>query len=414
MTQPEIFAGLDIGSQAIKLVVTQFSDTSQPEVIAAVEDRSEGVSRMNITNIEDAVSSISNVLEQAERMTGLPITRAVVGISGTHIKTTDSSGVVAVSRADREITPEDVERSIESAQTMAPAQQNHEVIHVIPKYFVVDSQSNIKDPVGMTGTRLEAKTQIIMGLSANIKNLTKCVYRTGVDISDLVFNILACAESTLTKRQKELGVALVNLGSSTTSLVVFEEGDVLHTAILPVGANHVTADVAIGLRIAVDAAETIKLEVGQASAENINKREEIDLSRYVPSEKPRTMFPLKDISDIIQARQEEIFSLVNKELKKINRAGLLPAGVILTGGGAKLNGIIDLAKDVFKLPVFLGLPQGTESSPIDKANDPIFTTALGLALWQPNKKSTTDGYFANSSVKGAIGTIQNWFKHLLP
>ncbi|MBU1130647.1 cell division protein FtsA [Patescibacteria group bacterium] len=415
MAQPNIITGLDIGSSIIRLVALRRKDDGSLEIIGASEKISEGVAKGMITNIEDAVSSISEVLEQAERMTGLPIETAVVGISGTYITTLESTGVIAVAKADKEIMEEDVERAIEAAQAVATP-PNYEILHVIPKDFTVDNQTGIKDPVGMTGVRLEVQTQIIMALSSQIKNLTKCIYRTGVDIADLVFGILACAESTLTKKQKELGVALVNLGSHTTSLVVFEEGDVLHSAVLPIGSNHITSDIAIGLRTSVETAEAIKTEVAQAKAGKVNKRNEIDLAKYSTTEKERTMVSEKHIAEITQARCEEIFGLIDKELKKINRSGLLPGGVILTGGGAKLPDLIELAKEKFKLPVFLGLPLGVEDSAIDKVNDPSYTTAVGLALWgsQSETKSARINLPSFSSVDQVMNKMKDWFKSLLP
>jgi cell division protein FtsA len=415
MPQSSIITGLDIGSSNIRLVALTRGHEGNFQIIGAAEKSSEGVAKGMVSNIEEAVSSISEVLEQAERMINLPINTTVVGISGTHIKTLESTGVVAVAKANKEIMEEDVERAIEAAQAVATP-PNYEILHVIPKDFSVDNQTGIKDPVGMTGVRLEVQTQIIMGLSSQIKNLTKCVYRTGVDVADLVFGILASAESTLTKKQKELGVALVNIGSQTTCVAVFEEGDVLHTAVLPIGSNHITTDIAIGLRIAMETAEALKIEVARANSQEVNKRNEIDLAKYSSTEKERTMVSERHIAEITQARLEEIFSLVDKELKRVNRSGMLPAGVIITGGGAKLPGLIELAKDKFKLPVFLGLPLGTEENPIDKVNDPTYTTALGLALWGSQSESKVGRIHlpSFSSIDQVVGKMKEWFKSLLP
>ncbi|OGY89450.1 MAG: cell division protein FtsA [Candidatus Komeilibacteria bacterium RIFCSPLOWO2_01_FULL_45_10] len=415
MAQPDIITGLDIGSSNIRAVILEReSGGGGFSVVGAAERYAEGVAKGMVTNIEDLVSSLAEVLEQAERMTGFGIERAVVGISGTHIKTLESSGVVAVSKADKEITEEDVARAIEAAQAVAtPA--NYEILHVIPKDFAIDNQTGIKDPVGMTGVRLEVSAQIVMGLSAQIKNLTKCVYRAGVDIDDLVFGMLACAESTLTKKQKELGVALVNVGAQTTSLIVYEEGDVLHTAVIPVGANHITADLAIGLRTSFETAEAIKLEAASADLKKVSKRDEIDLSKFSSTEKEKTLVSLKHIAEITQARAEEILNLIDKELKKIDRSGMLPAGVILTGGGSKLNGFLDLAKEKLKLPVFLGLPLGLDNCPIDKVRDPAFAPALGLALWGiQNAGGHQRRRLEFSSVDEVIDKMKGWFKSLLP
>ncbi|MBU1036923.1 cell division protein FtsA [Patescibacteria group bacterium] len=414
MSQQEVITGLDIGSSLIRAVaLRKFTDTNL-QVIGAAENVSGGISKGMVTNIEDAVTSISEVLEQLERMTNMPVGTAVVGMSGTHIKTLESTGVIAVAKADKEITEEDVERAIEAAQTVATP-PNYEILHVIPRIFTIDNQSGIKDPVGMSGVRLEVATQIIIGLSSQIKNLTKCIYRTGVDITDLVFGILACAEGTLNKKQKELGVVLVNIGSQTTNLIVYEEGDVIHTAVLPVGSSHITSDIAIGLRTSIEVAELVKLEVAKANSNKVGKRDEIDLSKFSSTEKERTMVSEKHIAEITEARCEEIFSLVDKELKKIDRSGLLPAGVVLTGAAARLNGIIELAKEKLKLPVFVGLPQGIEHSGIDKINDPAYTTAIGLALWGSSNAVQRGFHMPNiSAVDQVVNKMKGWFKSLLP
>src|SRR3989338_6563300 len=258
----EIYTGLDVGSHAVRVAVGKLVPSAdgreQMHIIGAVEVSSSGVNKGTITNLEDAVSSISRSLEQAERITGVPISSAWVGISGGHILSQESRGVIGVGKSDGEIREEDVERAIEAARTVATP-TNYEIIHVIPKSFVVDGQRGIKDPVGMNGIRLEVDALIIQGLGSQIKNMTKAVYRTGLDIEDLVFSILATAESVISERQKELGVCVVNIGASTTSLVVFEEGDILHTAVLPIGSDHITSDIAIGLRTSIDVRSPIAI-----------------------------------------------------------------------------------------------------------------------------------------------------------
>ncbi|HOZ36563.1 MAG TPA: cell division protein FtsA, partial [bacterium] len=256
--------GLDIGTSYVRVVTGQFNPQDDNfYIIGCGEAPSSGISKGMIVSIEDAVSAITNCLEQSERMIGSPIERVFVGISGAQIITQESKGVVTVSRANGEIREDDVERALQAAQAVATP-PNYEILHVIPKSFTIDNQAGIKDPLGMTGIRLEVSTQIILGLSSQIKNLTKAVYRTGVEIDDLVLSVLANAEGVLTKRQKELGVALINIGEASTSVAVFEEGDLLNTFVVPLGSNHLTADIAIGLRTSLDVAESIKLEYGQA------------------------------------------------------------------------------------------------------------------------------------------------------
>jgi len=413
MAYQDISVGIDLGTSKIRIVVIQKFSDNKWQVIGASEVDSQGISKGLIADIEAAVSAISECLETTERMVGLPVEKAAVGISGSHIKTLESQGVVAVAKADGEIKEEDITRVIEAAQTVATP-TNFEILHVIPRNFSVDNQINIKDPLGMIGVRLVVNTQIIMGLSGQIKNLSKCIYRAGVDISELVFSILAAAESTLNKKQKEIGVALLNIGQATTSLIVFEEEDILHTAVLPVGAGHITSDLAIGLRTSIPTAEIVKLEFGQAVASKVNKRDEFDLNKIDAQEPERSFISSQHVAEIIQARTEEIFSLANQELKKINRSGMLPAGVIITGGGAKLPGIVDLAKEEFKLPAFLGKPLDLETT-VDKVDDPAYTTALGLALWGRGSNKQSGWRMPEiSSINNTVGRIKGWFKSLMP
>lgn len=387
----DIYTGLDIGSHAVRVAVGKIVPSADERegihIIGAVEVRSQGINKGTISNLEDAVSSVSKAFEQAERVTGLPLNSAWVGISGSHIISQESRGVVGVGKSDGEIRDEDVERAIEAARTVATP-TNYEIIHVIPKNFIVDGQRGIKDPVGMNGIRLEVDALIIQGLSSQIKNLTKSVYRTGLDIEDLVFSILATAEAVVTERQKELGVCVVNIGASTTSMVVFEEGDVLHTAVLPIGGDHVTSDIAIGLRTSIDVAEQVKLHYATTLAHEVPKRDEINLMELGAPEEEYV--GRRFVADITDARVSEIFEHVDKELQKIDRSGMLPAGVILTGGGAKLSGMLEAAKTTLRLPAALGTPIGV-TSVIDRVNDPAMSTAIGLALWGHNIRAVEGG-----------------------
>ncbi len=418
MSEQEIIAGLDIGSTAIRLAVGQRSSNSdQPiHIIGAAEVPAEGINRGIISSIEDAVSSLSVCLEKAERMIGVPIRSVWVGISGAHIMSQESRGVIAVGRSDGEITQDDVERAVEAARTVATP-PNYEILHVIPKGFTVDGQTGIKDPLGMTGVRLEVDTQIIQGLSSQIKNLTKAVYRPGVDIEDIVLSILATSEAVLSNRQKELGVAVVDIGGSTTKLIVFEEGDILHTVVLPIGSDHITSDIAIGLRISIDTAEKIKLEYGSASTTGLSKKDEIDIGELEGAES--NFISKKYVSEIIQARVEEIFDKIDAELKKIERSGKLPAGIVLTGGGAKLPGLVEAAKKRLGLPASVGVPVEITSA-IDKVNDPAFATAVGLVLWgnqlESQRRGGSIGRIFNRllSFKSLVNQIKKFIKKVIP
>ena len=292
-----------------------------------------------------------------------------------------------------EIKEDDVERAIEAARTVATP-TNYEIIHVIPKSFTVDGQRGVKDPVGMNGIRLEVDALIIQGLSSQIKNLTKTVYRTGLDIEDLVFSILATSEAVVSERQKELGVCVVNIGASTSTMVVYEEGDILHTSVLPIGSEHITSDLAIGLRTSIDVAEQVKLRYATSNASEVGKKEEINLAELGALEEE--IVGRKFVADITEARVQEIFEHVDRELQKIERSGMLPAGIILTGGGAKLSGMLDAAKTGMRLPVALGTPIGV-TSVIDRVGDPSMSTAIGLVLW--------GHHIRGASSQGGIGKL---------
>lgn len=405
-----IIAGLDIGSSAIRLAVGQSANPEEevgPQIIGVAQAPAEGITRGVITSIEEAVSSISACLEQAERICGLPITNVWVGISGINITSQESRGVVAIAKPNGEITESDVERVIEAARTVATP-PNFEILHVIPKSFSVDGQSGVKDPIGMNGVRLEVTTQIIQGISAQIKNLTKAVYRTGLEIQDLVLSILATAEVALTPRQRQLGTAIINIGGATTSLAVFEEGDLLGVQILPIGSEHITSDIAIGLRISIDAAEKIKLEYGSAIPKNFSKNDEVNVGELNGSES--NFISKKYIAEIIEARAEEIFDKVDAELKKIDRSGMLPGGVVLTGGGAKLDGLVEVAKRKLRLPASLGYPIGI-SSTVNKIDDLAFMTALGLVRWGEQLQGQRGGgFFRFFDFRNLVGKIRKRLK----
>ncbi len=413
----QLIAGLDIGSSAIRMAVGQFIARDDErevllQILGAAEAPSSGIHKGVITSIEDVVSSISACLENAERMVGVPVQSAWVGISGLHIMSQTSKGVVAVSKADNEISEEDVERAIEASRAIATP-LNYEVLHVLPRSFAIDGQANIKDPIGMTGIRLEVDANIILGSSSQIKNLTKAVYRTGLSIEDLVLSVLATAEAVVTDRQKELGVMVVNMGVATTSIAVFEEGDLLATTILPIGSEHITNDIAIGLRTSIDLAEAVKINHGDCRAAEISKREEIDLLELGSPE--HELIKKQYVSEIINARVEEILHKIDQELIRIKRSGLLPAGVVLTGGGAKLPGMVEIVKQKLRLPALLGYPLHL-TSVTDKVNDLAFSTAVGLVQWGSHMLGEGSGHSPGhfQKVNAASNQLKRWIKALLP
>ncbi len=413
--QGNLIAGLDIGTNSVRIAVGQLVEKgdggAELQILGAAEAPSEGVQKGVINSIEDVVSSISACLEKVERMVGVPIDSVWVGISGVHILSQPSKGVVAVSKANSEITEEDVARAVDAARSIATP-LNYEVLHVLPRHYAVDGQTGIKDPTSMTGVRLEVDTQIILGSSSQIKNLTNAVYRAGLDIEDLVLFIIATSDIVVTKRQKELGVMVVNLGGSTTGMAVFEEGELIHTSIIPVGSQNITNDIAIGLRVSVDVAEKVKIEYGNCNPEAASKKDEIDLFDLGAME--HEMLKKKFLSEIISARMEEILQKVDDELRKIQRSGLLPAGVIFTGAGSNLPGLLDLAKKTLRLPANLGYPLNV-ASVTDKVNDLGFATALGLVKWGSETHGEKKGKQPSfKNIGGLFGKLKKGLKALIP
>ncbi|KKQ27629.1 MAG: Cell division protein ftsA [Candidatus Magasanikbacteria bacterium GW2011_GWC2_37_14] len=412
----ELITGLDLGSTSVRLAVAKQvfvpGEKTSFQIVGLIEVPSEGIHKGVITSIEETVSAVSHSLEKMEQLIGVPIEHAWVGISGLQIISQNSKGVVAVAKADGEITAEDLERAIEASRAVATP-LNYEILHVIPRAFVVDGQTGIKDPVGMTGVRLEVDTQIIEGQTSHIKNITKAVYRTGIDIDDLVFSVLSVGDLVTTPRQRDLGAIVVNIGGATTSLIVYEEGDIIHTAVLPIGGEHVTNDLAIGLRTSIEVAERVKIECGECYPGHLNKKEMIDLKMF--GAELNEEVSRKYIAEIINARMEEILEKIETELNKIGRSSLLPAGVVFTGGGAKIFGLVDLAKDKLRLPATLGYPLDILSAS-EKINDLSFTTAIGLVRWGASMQAGMGrgGNAGLKSVEKVSAQVKGWFKSLIP
>jgi cell division protein FtsA len=412
MAHPDIITGIDIGSSSIRIAVGEVQpDDDRLTIIGLSSGPSSGVSKGTIRSIEEVVESVVHVKGKAEKMTSLSLSNAVVAISGSHITAQESKGVIAVARADGEIREDDVERVLEAAQAVS-VPPNYEIIHVLPRSFSIDNQTEIKDPIGMNGVRLEVEAQIIEGQSAHIKNLTKAVTLSGLDINDLVLATLAGSESSLTERQKDLGVVLVNIGAATTSILVFEEGDILLVKVLPIGSGHITNDIAIGLRTNIDVAELIKVQYGSTLSDVGKGTDEIQLSQV--SEAEEGTFSRKYLAEIIEARVEEIFNLVDKELKAVGRSGKLPAGAILTGGGAKLPGIIEAAKNIFRLPATIGTPSSIDTA-IEKMNSPEYTTVVGLVAWGFAHQFAEQSSFGSMGIKGfrGMGIVSDQIKSIV-
>lgn len=414
MAKDEIIVGLDVGSHKIRVLVARPPDeeNQKPQIIGFGEAPSVGIRKGVIVDVEDAVASISEALEKAERTAGVPVEHATVSVSGSHISSQKSKGVIAVSRADSEITEEDIGRALEAASAIS-VPPNHEILHVLPLAFSVDDQVGIKDPVGMTGIRLEVEALIIEGSVSFIKNLTKCIHRVHLDLDALVVAPLASSMAVLSKRQKELGVISIDIGAGTTGIAVYEEGDVIHTSIIPVGSDHITNDLAIGLRTSIDVAEKIKVSYGSALSHEIGEDEEIDLSKL--SKEEEVVIQRRRVAEIIEARLSEIFSMINKDLKKLGRAGKLPGGAVVTGGGSKIPGLVDLAKEELKLPAQIGFPENIPGI-TDAIDDPVYASTQGLIMWSIKNIESPSGSFSINfgNITEKVDRVQKWLKNFLP
>lgn len=410
MAKQQIIVGLDIGTSIVRTVVASFKEGEEkPKVIGVGEAQSHGMKKGSVNDIEEVAESIKKSVEQAEINSGISIQHAYVSIGGNHIDIRDNKGMIVVSRADQEISEEDISRVINTASATPPA-SNRQTLDIIPREFKVDDEAGIQIPLGMVGTRLEADVLIVDGLTPHIKNLEKSVSKATVKTDRLVLNVLAASEAVTSKRQKELGVLVLDLGGGTAGMAVYEDGKLFHTHILPIGATHITNDIAIGLRIAIDLAEKLKIKYGSAMPSEVDKKENINLAEL--GEEEDIEVNRHEISKIVEARCQEIFDLVNKELKKIGKQRLLPAGVVLVGGGALIPGIVALAKKELGLPVEIGIPAHIEGL-IEKIDSPTFATAIGLILFGLQVEQGKDPQISTID-PALINKIKKVFRSLLP
>ena len=375
MTEDGTFlVSLDVGSTKICVVVAKIVD-NKVNIAGIGSHPSTGLRKGVVVNIDSTVSSMKKAIEEAELMAGIKIAGCLAGVAGAHIKSFNSNGVVAVK--DKEVRKDDITRAIDAAKAV-PIPADRDLIHVIPQEYIVDDQDGIRDPLGMSGVRLEVKVHIVTGSVTSTQNIVKCCMLAGLSVEDLILGQLASAEATLTPEETEIGVAVVDIGGGTSDIAVYANGAIRHTAILPFGGSHITNDIAIGLRTPVEEAEKIRKRYGCALSKMIGANETIEVPS-VGGRKPRTLMR-KTLADIIEPRAEEILTLIHEEIKKSGYEKLLASGVVLTGGCANLEGIVDLAEGVFSLPVRKGLPIGVGGL-VDVVNNPIYATGVGLILY---------------------------------
>ena len=377
-----LVVGLDIGTTKICTVVGEMVD-GQVNIIGLGTCPSKGLRKGVVINIESTVQSIKKAVEEAELMAGCDITSVYTGIAGGHIKGINSHGVIAVK--NREITANDVKRVIDAASAVA-IPMDREVIHIIPQEFIVDDQDGIKDPVGMSGVRLEGRVHIVTGAITSAQNIIKCANRAGLDVDDIVLEQLGSSDAVLMPEEKELGVAIVDIGGGTTDLVIFSNGAIKHTAVVSLAGSHITSDISMGLRTPLEEAEKIKIRYGCCVASMVRKDETIEVPS-VGGRKPRVL-SRQTLADIIEPRVEEILTLVQNEVARTGFGNLIASGVILTGGSAILEGMPELAEQIFNLPVRRGTPTGIGGL-VDLVNSPMYATGVGLVLYGSRNKEQT-------------------------
>ncbi len=413
MTRGGTFASIDIGTTKICTVVGEIAQEGEMRILGVGIAPSEGLSRGMVENIRDATEAIKTSIDKAEKSSGTRILSAHVGVAGQHISCLNNRGIIAIPDRTRPIMPDDVTRVLDGARVVS-IPTNREIIHVIPRYYVVDGQDHISDPVGMYGTRLDVETHIVTGIDSTIQNLTKCVENVGVQVDGLILEPLASAEAVLDQEEKEQGVVLVDIGGGTTDIALFLEGSVYHTAVLPVGGNHVTRDIVVGLRAPYQAAEDAKRKWGHAIPSMVDAREEITIEAF-GSEGSKTELRRR-LCEIVQARNEEILEMVSAEVKRAVHDDVISAGIVLTGGGAKLAGIDLLAEQVTGWPARVGMPRNLHGL-TDLLIDPMYATSVGLLQWAVNEAEASSWHRAPKAsldLSGVWRRLGNWARVLLP
>lgn len=432
MARDHVVSGIDVGTSKVTTVIATITDEGEAQVIGVSTVESRGLRKGQVVNIEEATTAISQSVDSAERMAGTSVANAFLSVGGNHIASQNSHGVVAVAEPDKEITAQDIRRVIEAAKAVS-LPSSREILHVLPRGYIVDSQEGIVDPVGMTGVRLEVDTHLVTGGATAIRNLRKCVEELGVEVSGMVFGGLASSESSLSETEKELGVVLVDIGGGTTDVAIFVEGALSYSSVIPIGAINITKDLAAGLRISLESAERVKKLLGQApklpvvsdeeekTRAKTDKSDELDVSGLSLPEELKTLSKRTLIEGIIKPRLNEIFTMVALELKRSGYVGMTPSGVVVTGGGAETVGVVECARRNLAMPVHIGSPKRVTGL-IDEITSPAYTTAVGLLLYG-GRSEKTEGttFFTNFGkigervqIKGVAGKIIDLVKSFMP
>lgn len=400
-----LIVGLDIGTSKVVAIVGEMSTTDGIEVIGIGSCRSRGLKKGVVVNIESTVHSIQRAVEEAELMAGCEIHSVFAGIAGSHIRSLNSHGIVAI--RDNEVTISDVDRVIDAARAVAiPADQK--MLHILPQEFVIDNQEGIKEPIGMSGVRLEAKVHMVTGAVSAAQNIVKCVRRCGLDVDDIILEQLASSYAVLTDDEKELGVCLVDIGGGTTDIAVFTDGSIHHTAVIPIAGDQVTNDIAVALRTPTQHAEDIKVRYACALTQLANPDETIE----VPSvgDRPARRLARQTLAEVVEPRYEELFTLVRSELQRSGFEDMIAAGIVLTGGSSKMEGAIELAEEIFHMPVRVGVPQFVTGLS-DVVKNPIYSTGVGLLLFgQRQVRESAQSGHMDTGLRGIFERMKSWFQ----
>ncbi len=405
-SEDNLLVGLDIGTSKVVAIVGEVKDEGELEVIGVGSHPSHGLKKGVVVNIDSTVQSIQRAVEEAELMAGCEIHSAYVGISGSHIRSLNSHGMVAI--RDKEVRQADLERVLDGAKAVAiPADQ--QILHVIPQEFVIDNQEGIRDPLGMAGVRLEARVHMVTGAVSAADNITKCVRRCSLEVDDIVLQQLAASSAVLSEDEKELGVCLVDIGGGTTDIAVFTGGSIRHTAVIPIAGHQVTNDIAVALRTPTHHAEDIKVRYACALSQLANPEESIEVPS-VGDRAPRRL-SRQSLASVVEPRYEELLALVQSELRKSGFEDLIPAGIVLTGGSSKMEGVTDLAEEVFHLPVRIGVPKFVTGLS-DVVRNPMYSTGVGLLAFGARHHSSgqAPALGREAGFNALWARMKNWFK----
>lgn len=405
--EKRLIVGLDIGTSKVAAIVSEVTENDEIKVIGLGSSRSRGLKKGVVVHIESTVQSIQRAVEEAELMADCQIRSVYVGIAGSHIRSLNSHGIVAI--RDREVMQGDVDRVIDAARAVV-VPNDQKILHVLPQEFIVDAQDGIRDPIGIEGVRLETKVHMVTGAVSAVQNIIKCVRRCGLEVDDFILEQLASSYSVLNEDEKDLGVCLVDIGGGTTDIAVFTDGAIKHTAVIPIAGDQVTNDIAIALRTPVQHAEDIKIRYACALTQLASQDDVIEVPS-VGDRPPRSM-GRQTLAEVVEPRYEELLALVQTELRRSGFEEMLTAGVVLTGGSSKIEGVVDLAEEVFHLPVRLGYP-GNVTGLIDVVRNPIHATGVGLLLYGHRHGGASKGpeiWGRNGGLRGILRRMGRWFR----